>query len=154
MQLSKIVISLFLLLTYVVGFGHNVVHHHHDGAAHNHVETHHHHDYKIGKENHHEHVAHGSHYDDSLYDLIVCFLSEEEHSSEACEVNYYVHTKTSRTINTSVARQIGILVSTFNFFSRIHSSNLNCESANYIAIAYLSPSIDNSPHRGPPAFTA
>jgi len=84
-QLKRTLISLVLLLAYGLGFAHNVIPHCHDGEGmHEHHASHSHsHDHDHDHAHDHDasdHIAHKDHLDENLIDLLMCVLSETEHS--------------------------------------------------------------------------
>jgi hypothetical protein len=152
MSCKRTVISLFLLLTYTLGFGHDVIPHQHNSDTHHHAETHHHHDGATHKHEHkqHDHVAHGNHFDSSLYDLIICFLSEASHATEECEFTHYTLSNTA-----SAAKNTTQASSTISLYSSIvaeTTNNTNGDDFNFSSINYRPRRIASSPLRGPPTF--
>lgn len=87
---KRVFISLILILTYTVGFAHNLIPHHsdvhefgnHTEVAHNHA--HHVHDDINSLEEDHSHVEHGDHFDEGLLDYLIC-LFEGVHHHHSCE---------------------------------------------------------------------
>lgn len=100
MNFNKIIASLFLLFTYLIGFTHNVIPHcHHNADAnHTHLEHHEHHTGSHDQGND-RHVSHNDHLDEGVLDFIICLLSETEHPTPIGDSQFYFSTeKTPRTI--------------------------------------------------------
>lgn len=94
MQIKRFISSLFLLLVYSLGFAHNLIPHCHDVneafADHSELGHHHHEHSEIHDHDgeNHEHVAHGSHVDEGLYDFLVCILFEMEHQEHGSVLHF------------------------------------------------------------------
>ncbi len=92
MTVKRIFIALFLAFTYSIGLGHNVVPHCHDVMSgdlllteHNHNHQHDHHQHSDQNETQsHDHIQHDDHFDDNIFDLLVCYISDDIHSTDAC----------------------------------------------------------------------
>lgn len=78
MKILKPIISVFLLLTYLVGFSHNILPHHHfdEAQPYTHLEMH---EHANVNEYDYDDVKHKSHLDDSFIDYVLCLLSEVKH---------------------------------------------------------------------------
>lgn len=155
----KFFISFLLLLTYTFGFAHDLIPHCQELAigekqniSHHHHEHHQHEpDVKLSSE--HDHIVHEGHYDENIYDLIVCILSELEHpADDDCHVSHYIPTKlnTDLTKQVSKTKIIAILVSVFSLTDQRKSLY---EYNSEVAVQYSSPPLGNSPNRGPPSIS-
>lgn len=154
MQISRIVISCFLLFTSSLGFAHYLIPHCEAGNIEHKIATHHenHHQHTPGDNLDHGHVVHNDHLDGGIYDLIVCFLSEMEHSTEDCNLKYYLLAKTNDKINTqlTITKLIAVLFTICCIAEQ--NETVSAFSGEATAI-YLSPPIDNAPNRGPPSIS-
>ncbi len=103
MKITKIILSLFLLFTYSLGIAHNIIPHQHDDGSHQHVsENHHnhgheHHSSNIAHTDHH-HISHGDHFDENMYELLLCFLHQSENHENDCKKQHYTPSKTYRSL--------------------------------------------------------
>ena len=81
MQMKRTILSLVLLLSYSLGFAHNVLPHcsNPDQFSHSHCQTHVHHNEEGLHDIGHEHSAHDNHEDEGFYDFLLCFFSEVDH---------------------------------------------------------------------------
>lgn len=89
---GKFIISVFLLLTYFIGWTHELVPHFH----HAHTENHAHGEIKNSQDNHHHHnhnmegnTEHVDHVDESILDVFLCLISGMEHSTNDCAIHNY-----------------------------------------------------------------
>ena len=144
---------MFLLLTYSLGFAHNVIPHSHSDEVHEHKgshedNTHHHHSNEHAHLDH-EHVSHGDHYDEGFYDLFICFLHETEHQEEDCEEHYLIPTKSNRVVN---QLQSNLFVAVlFLLTNEVDSDDTLADFELNLANFYRTPSIVDTPLRGPPS---
>lgn len=160
MQIKRAIISCFLLFTYSLGFAHNLIPHcqelvseigifsnakdgHHHLEHHTHVEI---------EDLDEDDILHENHLDDSLYDFIVCLLSEMEHPVNECQVEHSIPS----TLNDDLSKQlsktkiIAVLCSVWGLTNPNESlSEYNSEAA----VQYSSPPLCNSPNRGPPSIS-
>jgi len=153
---KKAIISILLLLTYSLGFGHNFIPHNHDTEKEEHVDSHekngHHHHNNITHLNvTHKHISHGDHFDHGFYDLLVCFM-HEAHQEESCKENLYFPSKSSRFIvnKLQTVKLIYLLISI-----NLESTNSGLFSGVIVnsTLDYLTPNIESSPLRGPPSIS-
>ena len=95
-QFKKTVISLILILSYSIGFAHNLIPHctdfhsdgeHSESAHHNH--SHHTHDDGNFVEENHDHVEHDDHFDDGYLDYLICLIDNLDHSNGSCNLECY-----------------------------------------------------------------
>lgn len=157
MIIKRLSISIILLLTYSLGFAHNFVPHNHDTEItvheHSHEESghsHHHHAAKEQAHQEHKHISHGAHFDEGFYDLLICFLHDADHHEDECDNHYYIPAKANNTSTNNLLPQQ--LVATIIALSvEIEPTELTYNIEVNSRINYRSPSIENSPLRGPPA---
>ncbi len=156
---KKIIISIILLLTYSLGFAHNFIPHHHDTETeihkHSHEdEGHHHHHHGSEEKSHegHEHISHGDHFDEGLYDLIVCFLHDANHHEDECDNHYFIPTKNSNR-KTQNSQQLKLVAVLFSLSVEITQPELTTNLDVNSSIAYRDPSMEDSPLRGPPSIS-
>lgn len=152
---------MLLLLTYSFGFTHNLIPHcndlvkesHSHTSNHNHASNHNHHFHAEGDQLHDEHIdiAHHDHYDGGLLDFITCLVHESELPEEECSVEHCF------TINPSTSslkiNKIQTAIILFAVFQPIAQDEADFLSTSDVEIKYLSPPLEDSPHRGPPFFS-
>jgi hypothetical protein len=158
-NIKKIIISFLLLLTYSLGFAHNFIPHQHNSEtethshAHDDKHEHHHHNKTTKLELDHEHISHGNHFDEGLYDLLVCFLHDTDFHTDDCNNHYFIPTKTN---NTASDRSLQLFAIVNTLFATTFESE-ESPSIDFIELdatsKYRSPSIENSPLRGPPVLS-
>lgn len=94
MRLLKTIISITLLLTYVLGFGHSLTPHCEINCnglnEEKHLHEHHQHDGDDHLNSEHDHVEHGDHFDEGWVDYLVCLFSDVEHHGSNCHTHYVV----------------------------------------------------------------
>ncbi|MBL4593305.1 MAG: hypothetical protein JKX68_05740 [Flavobacteriales bacterium] len=154
----KIFISIILLLTYSFGFAHNFIPHSHDSETEKHEITHekdgHNHHQHNNTTKHlnsdHEHISHGDHYDESLYELLVCFM-HEAHQGDDCKDQHFTIAKPNRILANKL--QINKLVATLFSIALEYENELVTYYQVSSNIAYLSQSIEVPSLRGPPAIS-
>ena len=155
MRLMKPFIAVFLLLTYSVGFAHNLIPHHHHittgiGEAGHHHE-HHQHGMESSFGENHEHIEHQDHFDENLLDLLICMLHDFEHSEGECYTQYLVVPKKStQPIGNSKVKLICTLLS-FVLVNPFESVSQNFCEGDETAISVDVP--DNARDRAPPVFS-
>ena len=156
MKIIKPIITVFLLLTYSLGFAHNLFPHCQElisgeyQASHHHHE-HHQHESGEGTNPEHEHIIHEGHFDAGIYDFIICFLSEMEHPANDCNIENYVPAKANDNLKElTKAKLIAVLFTLFRFTEQFETL---LEYSRADVTIYLSPLLDNSPHRGPPSLS-
>lgn len=149
---KKIIISIILLLTYSLGFAHNIIPHQHDSETgfhnHDHTEEHHNHDHSSDSDP--EHISHGNHFDEGLYDLIVCFLHETDFHKENCNTEFFIAAKTNRFL-TKKNQQQKLVATHFVSTIKIKPATSLFNVANNPISFYRFQLEDNLPLRGPPA---
>lgn len=154
MKYLKIFISFFLLTIYTFGFAHSFLPHCQDVLHKETTNSHHHHEHHehINESDNnieHEHILHQGHYDEDLYDLIICFINDMEHPVEDCHFDNYVSAKTNKLFKEKV-KLLAILISIVQPNYLIEKSQEHTFIANDF---YSSPPIGDSPLRGPPSFS-
>ena len=155
MQLSKIVISILLLLTYSFGFAHNLVPHCNDSGEenHNHAPSHNHHFHSEGEaiDSEHADIAHDDHFDEGINDFITCLVNESEISVDDCSIEHCFTVNFNDFSFKDFSKiQTAILFSTVLDLSVAYKLD-----SNYFEVVeevLFTPLIENSPHRGPPIF--
>ncbi|PCI99590.1 MAG: hypothetical protein COB15_03775 [Flavobacteriales bacterium] len=154
---KKVFISIILLLTYSLGFAHNFIPHHHDVETEVHEHSHendghnhHHHGSEEKSHEGHQHISHGDHYDEGLYDLIICFLHDANHHNNECDNHYFIPAKSNNSLS-SKSQQLKLVATLLALTIEVEQPELttyfNVNSTTY----YQSHSIENSPLRGPPS---
>ena len=152
-MLSKQSLFPFIFLAiFCLGFGHGVIPHCEEGGE---IAEHHHHE-------HHEHstdnpiddnhVQHKDHFDENIYDYLICLVSEFEHEEDNC--NMFLCSKI--TLN-----DLSVIDLNKIEFPQIHISSFNLEllnnsDCNYSeldCISGLPPILENILHRGPPSIS-
>mgnify|MGYP000465825418 CR=1 FL=1 len=112
MKFKKLIISIVLLLSYFLGFAHNLIPHcdelseiiavsktqsSHQNFNHQHHQTN-------DNQTNHEHISHQNHYDESVLDLAICFLNEIDTPQSDCNAEHCVLLQTddnsTKTIST------------------------------------------------------
>ncbi len=155
---KKIIISIILLLSYSLGFAHNFIPHHHDvdTEAHEHVHAndnhnhHHHHGSEDKSHNDHKHISHGDHYDEGLYELIICFLHDANHHEDDCNNHYYISAKSNNSLS-SKSQQLKLVATLFALTIEVEQPELTSRFNVNSTTFYQSHSIEDSPLRGPPS---
>lgn len=144
MQLKKTIISLLLLLTYSVGFAHNLVPH---CTSTSEVNSHQH--VHVSPDTDEDFISHGNHYDASLIDLIVCALSETDHPLDNCSMQHYLSPKTNSSVND--INTVQILTVLFTLFNDEIKVEKKATYITQVQTKFTTPLLEHSPHRGPPA---
>ena len=160
--MSRTVITCFLLFTYSLGFAHNLIPHcetsnvKHQVAAHHESSHHHHEHHEHSSEDEkgidHEHILHNGHLDGDIYDFIVCFLSEMEHPTKDCNLEHFLLANSNDKVNTQLVKAKFVAV-LFTVLCLVAQDEALPKSQSEFATVYLSPPIDDSPHRGPPSLS-
>lgn len=152
-------ISLLLLFTYSLGFAHNLIPHNHNSEPKEHIimhedgHQHHNHQHKNVKHSHsdHEHVSHGDHYDEDLYDLLVCSLHKTDHQEDDCKDQHFSPSNSHRIIiNKLQANMLAVIL--FSVTTETEQSELISDDQIDSEKTYLSSSLEDTPLRGPPSL--
>jgi hypothetical protein len=152
---KKVIISFILLLSYTLGIAHNLIphSHNHDGEkiiiSHN-ANGHQHHQHSDNGTIHkdHEHISHNNHYDESLFDLMVCFINKIDHSTEQCKDQHYLPSKTN-SISIKNLKKIKLASVLLILFNEVESNN-SYTFYEPLLFTSLTSYIKVSPLRGPP----
>lgn len=158
MQIGKILISFFLLLTYSLGFAHEIIPHCHIESEiafgnDNGEDSHHHHEHHSHEtDDHldHEHINHQDHLDDGFYDFVVCLLSESEHSQSSTHHHYVPSNPNSISFKglDKIKNAVTLLAVVTSIKCDIQLTEFGKENEDF----YLPPPILYAPHRGPPSL--
>jgi hypothetical protein len=159
MRLVKSIISLLLLLTYSVGFAHDLVPHCHVNKTTNwtfknptkkdHHLAHHKHTRAVDLDE--NTIVHENHLDDSLFDFVVCILSEIEHHEDFIHHHFIPGTtdhSLEKKLNNPSLTHI-IFVSGLEFSPKESTIPSDTFSAHYTEASFVA----SSPHRGPPTLS-
>jgi hypothetical protein len=157
-KIGKVIISLFLLMAYIIGYAHALLPHHQEMDT---VELfalnidgeHHHHSHSqktpdLESENNNL-ISHELHYDKGFFDLVYCLISDVEHPENDCNLDFYDFAKPEliSSKNNVKVRFIAVLVA-------VMIPGFQNENATDIAtgspVVYQSPVLQQSPNRGPP----
>ena len=154
---KKIIISIILLLTYSLGFAHNFIPHHHDAETEIHEHSHendghkhHHHASEEKSHEGHEHISHGDHYDEGLYDLLICFLHDANHHEDECDNHFYIAPKPNNTLSNK-SQQLKLVATLFALTTEVELPELTTYFEANPTTFYQPHSIEDSPLRGPPS---
>ena len=153
MQFRQSILSMVLLLSYSLGFGHSLLPHcsNPDLFSHDHHLLHEHHDQSVEQDAHKTHIEHDNHKDEGLYDFLLCLLSDVDHHfhneldmdftfSKLSEYNFdFLKVELN-------AVQNHILLPSF------HSSFYKTITVQ-TEVIYRSPHIGHLSHRGPPPIS-
>jgi hypothetical protein len=163
MKIGKIIISILLMLTYSVGFAHNLVPHcqemGYEFMADKSVQAgHHHHKHHQNKlsensDSVRDYISHSNHYDAGIYDLLLCILNEFGHPATDCNMENYIPVKSNdaTTINLS---KVKLIVEIIIFIPQTDSqSKSSIVSGTDVSAIYFSPQLKTFSLRGPPLFT-
>lgn len=140
MSKFKVIISCVLMLTYLMGSAHTVISHDESEHAHHQTEDHHHHSHEYDLA-----ADVNSHHHHNVFELLAHLLSELNHSS-----NKTLLIEKISSVKASIINPLSFF-SVLYVANQIEEPNLNRQESNYLTFNYLSPLINNSPHRGPPA---
>lgn len=159
MQFKKAIISLSLFFAYSIGFSHGLIPHcHHSDSSTpsetEHIAEHHFHDghHHNNHSSEHFHIAHQKHYDEGLFDFIVCLLSESGHPySHTAYLPLAQNYRYESPVSWPGPLKFTALGTT-GYFPLGNNTALN---ANHPIIKHLLSLqlISTAPHRGPPVFT-
>ena len=157
MQIKKVIIATLFLLTYTIGFAHNLIPHCSAAcgelpvAAHQETGHHHHahHEHDHGEDSGHDHIEHNGHLDGGLLDYVVCLLSEMEHPATDCQIEVCLPASTANTVPEALSNVtcIALLYSVFELAEQDEPLQAGHSEA---VTSYTAPPIAECPHRGPP----
>lgn len=153
MQIKQSILAFFFLALYSLGFGHGVVPH--CDNRDDQIENHHHHE-------HHEHnneepvddghVVHDDHFDEGIYDYIICLVSDLEHNDSDCNMHHCtkVNLRDTSIKQSSKAKLLAVVSVLFNVEIFVKPTMVYGETAS----ACISPPfLKNVSHRGPPIIS-
>lgn len=155
---KRVFISVMLLLAYSLGFAHNLIPHTHINETAEEIVTHdenrHHHyhynNYHHKKHVNHEHILHGDHFDENLYDLLVCFLhTTDDKQAKDCNGQFYMPTTKKRIINN--VPQVQLLAIIISIVPGLEITFTN-EFYEWVETLHSLPPINSTSLRGPPSF--
>lgn len=160
MSPKKLVISLFLLFTYTLGFTHDLIPHSHlgDDALHSTTEQHYdhhnknHHDHQHG---HHgemnlEHIVHADHMDDGLIEYLMCVLGESHHGTTQNDRCFYTIANVKDILKIRRAKD-SFTTLMFALNADLNDNTLSGIINPEVKVAYHPPPILRAPNRGPPS---
>ena len=153
MHLKRVFISIILIFSYTVGFAHSIIPHcdnlFNGSHIHNISEEHNHNHLTNESHEDHEHITHGNHFDEGIYDLIICLFSDLDHGASECNMQHntplessidYGHQENSKIIST--------FVSTFGTIEEVEKIEISKLSE----ISYNIPELNAHSLRGPPTL--
>ncbi len=145
---------LILVLVYLIGLAHNLVPHVDAFPLDNdvpHLHEHHTHTGKSQPAGHSRDIAHADHYDSGLYDLLLCFLNESEHSGGDCHSAHERITKAGEQYGELICAPAIVPKSHFaisQFVPQLPQATFQSPVKQY-----LPPLATAISHRGPPLFS-
>jgi len=157
-KIGKVFISLFLLMSYIIGYAHELLPHHQEMDA---VEQsvinidgkHHHHNHTSPSETKENKrlVSHQNHFDEGVLDLLVCLINEVEHQENDCNLDFYDLAKPEMIIKNDQVKTRFVAIFAVVLNLNIQIGNEGCPSIG-TDIFYHAPPIIQSPNRGPPTL--
>jgi len=138
---------MLLLFTYSIGFAHNILPHNAFNLGqsehnHQHIQT--------GSADEENYISHGNHFDTNWYDLIICALTDAEHGGEDCNLEHYIVPNTNSPLENIPTIQFVTLLFTFLTDETPDKPKIGYNIN--LQFSFLSPLLEHSPHRGPPAI--
>jgi len=157
MQFLKPFISLFLLLTYSVGFvqgmSSNCNHYSVVLEKENGEHQHNHHVHDGSELENHEHVQHRDHFDESAFDLLMCVLEDATDAHSGSDNCHCLPATSSRTAADQLAKMKLLAVLVPHFF-RVEKQEITVEYFCSPTIGFISDSFAAGlSQRGPPTFS-
>ena len=152
---KKVLISILLLITYSLGFSHNLIPHTHNVESEEHTiahqkgEHHHHYHQNETRKQGHEYITHGDHYDENIYDLLVCFLHNADEQKEMCSFELYIPSPSNRALANKIEK-VKLLAILAALSTEIEQPKIIFSEFTYLKIKSSPSPIENSPLRGPP----
>jgi hypothetical protein len=143
--IKQSIISLFFLFVYTIGFSHGVIPHGHESSNHSH--EHYEHDSENELESHH-HVSHNDHFDESIYDLVLCLLSDLEHQDHECSIEYNTKINYRGSINKNTFEIVAI--SNYNRFNILQFVVQSIENNFKVNVPISWCIVTSQSRRGPP----
>tara|TARA_R110002072_G_scaffold238038_3_gene395446 strand:+ start:3443 stop:3901 length:459 start_codon:yes stop_codon:yes gene_type:complete len=152
MQFGRIIISFFLIFSYSFGFAHSLVPHCSDSSP---VEINHQHKHQSELNNSHEkheHIVHANHFDEGIYDLLICLMSDSHNGTSDC-CTQHVSSNTSSLSAVLSNNDIAKLVSSFVAIFGIAENNEKTHFSELSDVIYTSPEVNAHSLRGPPSIS-
>lgn len=132
-------ISVLLVLTYSLGFAHNLIPHCHELMSETHSSEHH-------SANHSSHEVS----EEGFLDLIVCIFSELEHSSDILKFERTDDTDKSFFSDLAKVKTLAIVAA---FFHLVEVEQETPKTHNEQLLVYHAPFLVNTPSRGSPILS-
>lgn len=153
MHIKRTVLSLVLLLSYSLGFAHNLLPHcsNPDQFSHNHHQLHEHHSNAELPDSQHEHIAHANHEDEGIYDFLLCLLSDVDHHYHDELNTDFTFSKISEVSLDFIKVNINAVLAD-DMAPNYYSSFLPSEQV-YFHYAYSIPLVGHLRDRGPPQLS-
>ena len=158
MQLKRVIISFVLIFSYSLGFAQSLIPHQHDigDIAHNHSakKTHHHQHKKAHDDSHesHTHITHNNHFDEGIYDLLICLMSDFQHGANDC-CTQHTNSNVSNVTIVLTHNEVAKVISTFIAVFAIPEDKEALHFSELKENVYTSPEINAQSLRGPPTLS-
>ena len=161
MRIKRLVISWIFVFTYLFGFAHYFIPHcdassldhqltaQNEVPHHHHEHHHHHHHASDEKDVDHVDIFHNDHFDTGLFDYLLCFFIDAEHSAEDCNLQNYQVAKANSKIVTKLSTANFVVLLFFDT-NRAELDEQVPAFSFYQFTDYHSPLLLSSPDRGPP----
>jgi len=155
-------VAFLLFLSYLIGFSHYLIPHcenaHETDTVHDsqqngiHLHQHHIEEGLVDKDQEHDHFQHSDHFDEGIYDFLVCFLSEVEHPDTESGLDSFIVESSGHPLSNTYKDQLLSLafyaeIKQYMFIPEIESKD------SFTPDIYPSPHLLFSPNKGPPYFT-
>ncbi len=151
MKFKQSILALFFLAIYSLGFCHGVVPHCESESISSETHTHEHHEH--GDDDSDDgHIVHADHFDEGIYDYIICLMVEMNHDEDGCNFHHCakVNLQDISLKQVSDIEFLAVLVS-FLDLGLMDSDDVDfSESKVDFALYTIANSIS---HRGPPQFS-
>jgi len=157
MQLKRAIISFVLILSYSLSFAQSLVPHCSDlnSLEHSHdLERAHQHQHKAQHDDsneNHSHITHNNHFDEGVYDLLICLMSDSEHGASDC-----CNQQLPSVSRVSIVLFQNDLAKAVSTFIAVFSLSISSEKDDYfdlIETIYRSPQVNALSLRGPPIYS-
>lgn len=154
MQLLKQIGSVLLLTIYSLGMAHGAIPHSHYAGKADGVENSSHHRHQHHNANdtgNHRHVAHNGHLDNGFMDMLICILSEADHTDIA-DLFISGNSSNAASLDASKLQLSAVLVSfmTISVEETVPNSSVRFSE---IDLSYQYSHISAASRRGPPAVS-
>jgi hypothetical protein len=130
-----------LLLTYSLGFAHNLEPHCSDSSEQNHTHA-----------PTHEHHQHMDHYDGGVSDFLICLVQETGNPEPECSAEHFFTISSNDLFLRDVNKLQAVIVLSIVLNIEVKSTPIS-KYIKDIGKTYLSPLINDNPFRGPPVFS-